>query len=175
MPSLKTRLTLLALLNSLTIVGCQNTGAPPAQTLHEEAVSQPSNHYIPVQRYGRYTLVELAPEAAQQNLLLQVIDINLPSAWSISVGDALNYILLRSGYRLCDSTSENAALFTLPLPAAHLKIGPMELRDALQMLAGPAWSLQTHERLRQICFIPAFESASAGTSTRAFAMPEATR
>ncbi|MHA6788171.1 PFGI-1 class ICE element type IV pilus protein PilL2 [Pseudomonas bijieensis] len=174
MPSFKISLPLLLLL-SLANAGCHSTGALPTQTPPEEAVAQPSDYYLPVQRYGRYTLVELAPEAAQQNLLLQVIDINLPSAWSISVGDALNYVLLQSGYRLCDSTSENAALFTLPLPAAHLKVGPMVLRDALQMLAGPAWSLQTHERLRQICFIPAVESASAETSINISTLSEATR
>lgn len=174
MPSLIKRLPFLALL-SLASTGCQNTGAPPTQTPPEEAVTQPSDYYIPVQRYGRYTLVELAPEAAQEKLLLQVVDINLPPAWSISVGDALNYVLLRTGYRLCDGTSENASLLALPLPAAHLKVGPMVLRDALQMLAGPAWSLQTHERHRQVCFTPAVESASAGASTNFSALSEATR
>lgn len=174
MPSLNNRLLSLVLLNSLILAGCQTTEAPPKAVPSEKVISQVSDHFIPVQRYGRYTLVELAPEAAQQNLLLQVIDIDLPATWSISVGDALHYVLLRSGYRLCDSTPENAALFVLPLPAAHLKVGPMVLRDALQMLAGPAWSLQTNERIRQICFTPLAGSKPAELSVTTTVTSEAT-
>lgn len=174
MPLPNARLIPLILLNSLTLAGCQTIELLPTAPEVEKAAPRPSEHYIPVQRYGRYTLVELAPEAAQQNLLLQVIDIDLPSTWFISVGDALSYVLLRSGYRLCDSTPENAMLFALPLPAAHLKLGPMVLRDALQMLAGPAWSLQTNERLRQICFIPSAGSVPAGISVGTSVIPQAT-
>ncbi|UQI33956.1 PilL N-terminal domain-containing protein [Pseudomonas bijieensis] len=134
----------------------------PTAPVVETATAPPPAPYIPVQRYGRYTLVELAPEAAQQNLLLQVIDIDLPSTWSVSVSDALRYALLRSGYQLCEPTAENASLFALPLPAAHLKLGPMVLRDALQTLAGPAWSLQINEQLRQVCFVPSTNHTATG-------------
>ena len=40
----------------------------------------------------------------------------------------------------------------LPLPAAHLHLGPMTLRDALLTLAGSAWELHADDRARQICF-----------------------
>jgi hypothetical protein len=43
-------------------------------------------------------------------------------------------------------------LYALPLPAAHLHLGPMTLRDALLTLAGPAWELHADDRARQICF-----------------------
>ncbi|MHC8349804.1 PFGI-1 class ICE element type IV pilus protein PilL2 [Pseudomonas sp. RT4P38] len=152
MPSLNACFVPLILLNSMALMGCKSPHMPATVPTSEQSIAQPSKNYIPVQRYGRYTLVELAPEAAQQNLLLQVIDIDLPSAWSISVGDALHYVLLRSGYRLCDTTPELAVLFNLPLPAAHLSLGPIVLRDALQILSGPAWALQSNEQLRQVCF-----------------------
>jgi conjugative transfer region protein (TIGR03748 family) len=71
-----------------------------------------------VARYGRYTLVELVPEPAQRDLLRQVIEVSIPPTFDASVGDALRHVLLRTGYRLCDAT-EAAALYALPLPAAH--------------------------------------------------------
>ena len=43
-------------------------------------------------------------------------------------------------------------LYALPLPAVHLHLGPMTLRDALLTLAGPAWELHADDRARQICF-----------------------
>jgi type IV pili sensor histidine kinase/response regulator len=167
MPSLNSCLIPLMLLNCLPLVGCQSAPSSPALPTTETPLTQPAEHYIPVQRYGRYTLVELAPQAAQQNLLLQVVEIDLPSTWSITVGEALRYVLLRSGYRLCDSTPEKKGLFDLPLPAAHLKLGPMVLRDALQVLAGPAWSLQSNEQLRQVCFTTTDSSSSRNGATHA--------
>lgn len=175
MPAIQMRLLPFMLLSHLTLTACLST----ERTSIEQAVSrvpQPSSdHYIPVQRYGRYTLVELAPHVAQQNLLLQVIDIDLPGNWSISVADALRYVLLRSGYRLCDRTPENAALFALPLPAPHLKLGPVQLRDALQTLAGPAWALQTDDQLRLVCFIPVAGAAKPSPTAQAAVNPEVTQ
>lgn len=162
MPVIPLRLLPPMLLSYLSLTGCLTTEQMSTAPVVETAIAPPSAPYIPVQRYGRYTLVELTPEAAQQNLLLQVIDIDLPSTWSVSVSDALRYALLRSGYQLCEPTAENASLFALPLPAAHLKLGPMVLRDALQTLAGPAWALQTDEQLRQICFVPSINYTATG-------------
>src|SRR3546814_8427606 len=68
-----------------------------------------------------------------------------------SVGDAMRHVLLRSGYRLCDA-AEAATLYALPLPAAHLRLGPLLLRDALLTLAGPAWELSVDAVTRQVCF-----------------------
>ena len=52
-------------------------------------------------------------------------------------------------------------LYALPLPAAHLHLGPMTLRDALLTLAGPAWELHADDRARQICFERPGDSAAA--------------
>jgi len=61
--------------------------------------------------------------------------------------------LKRSGWRLCEETAAVKELDTLPLPAAHLHLGPMTVRDALLTLAGSAWELRTDERARQVCFV----------------------
>jgi type IV pili sensor histidine kinase/response regulator len=96
-------------------------------------------------------LVELAPEVAQRHLLRQLIEVSIPPTLDASVGDALRHVLQRSGYRLCD-TPETKTLYVLPLPAAHLRLGPMTLRDTLQMLAGPAWVMSVDDLTREVCF-----------------------
>lgn len=159
MPSLHRHPLPVILLGAL-LSGCLSLQQPYQKTSAAHPKESTSAQYIPVQRYGRYTLVELDASAAKQDLLLQVIDIDLPGTLSASVEDGLHYVLLRSGYRLCERTAEIAALFDLPLPAAHLRLGPIVLRDALQMLAGPAWTLQTDEQLRQVCFIPVNKRAN---------------
>lgn len=118
---------------------------------------------IPVARYGRYTLVEMVPEPAQRDLLRQVIEISIPRTLDASVGDALRHVLLRTGYRLCDAP-DAASLFTLPLPAAHLRLGPLPLRDALLVLAGSAWELSVDDASRSVCFTRAAASRSASAS-----------
>ncbi|CCG37581.1 response regulator [Xanthomonas citri pv. mangiferaeindicae LMG 941] len=117
-----------------------------------------SPEFVPVVRYGRYTLVELAPAAAQQDLMLQVIDVAVTDTLHASVGDALRYVLLRSGYQLCGG-ADTDAFQSLPLPVAHYRLGPLLLRDALLTLTGPAWDLHVDDGARQVCFTRASTSA----------------
>ncbi|WP_223508270.1 MULTISPECIES: PilL N-terminal domain-containing protein [unclassified Pseudomonas] len=103
-------------------------------------------------RYGRYTLLSTEPTTEQRDLLAQIIDVNIPSSLSPSVQEALQYVLQRSGYSLCPVSASVKVLFTRPLPAAHYRLGPIPLRNALQVLAGPAWQLTTDEVSRSVCF-----------------------
>ena len=136
--------------------GCATTAVPYADPPVEEVEAAPQPpELIPVVRYGRYTLVELAPTAAQRDLLLQVIDVAIPADARATVGDGLRHALRRSGYQLCENAHAVVELYALPLPAAHLHLGPMTLRDALLTLAGTAWDVQVDDRSRQVCFVPA--------------------
>ncbi|EJM00348.1 conjugative transfer region protein, TIGR03748 family [Pseudomonas sp. GM102] len=103
-------------------------------------------------RYGRYTLVSTEPNTEQRDLLAQIIDVSIPSSLSPSVQDALQYVLQRSGYSLCPVSASVKVLFTRSLPAAHYRLGPIPLRGALQVLAGPVWQLTTDEVSRTVCF-----------------------
>ena len=135
----------------------------PATITPEPAAS---SDLTPVVRYGRYTLVELVPEPAQRDLMRQVVEVVIPPSLDTNVGDALRHVLRRSGYRLCD-TADATALYALPLPAAHLHLGPLMLRDALLTLAGPAWDVSVDDGARQVCFrrhatpVPASANPSA--------------
>ena len=145
----------LGLLWSALAGGCATTTTPAAPDPIEDVSATPeasAPEFIPVVRYGRYTLVEMTPTAAQRDLLMQVIDVAMPEDARATVGDGLRHVLKRSGYGLCQTAHAVIELYALPLPAAHLHLGPMTLRDALLTLAGPAWELHAHDRARQICF-----------------------
>lgn len=152
-------LTLMTGLIAATLsAGCATSTVPRVPVEPEVEASPPSvpNDWHPIARYGRYTLVELKPQAAQQNLLLQVVDVSMPSKPDATVGDGLRHVLQRSGYALCDDI-QVATLYEMPLPAAHLQLGPMFLHDALLTLAGPAWEMQVDDRERRVCFEPSLE------------------
>lgn len=92
------------LIAAVLMSGCATTTPPPkAAPIAKPAIAptKPNPEFVPVVRYGRYTLVELAPASAQQDLLLQVVDVSIPDTRSATVGDALHHVLLRSGYQLC--------------------------------------------------------------------------
>lgn len=104
-------------------------------------------------RYGRYTLVNTAPEVEQRDLMSQIIDVNIPSNMHPQVQDAMQYVVDRSGYTLCPASTDHVSiLYTRPLPAAQYKLGPMTLRNTLQVLAGPAWLVKVDEVSRNVCF-----------------------
>jgi len=158
-PAFKPAVSLFALLLSLVLSACHTL--IPAKTPQADEASPPSDAApIQVVRYGRYTMVELTPAHGQRDLMAQVVDVSIPlsqGANDVTVGEALRYVLQRSGYRLCDPSS---AFDVLPLPLAHAHLGPMQLRDALTVLAGSAWKLQVNETTRQVCFISAVDTPS---------------
>ena len=85
--------------------------------------------------------------------MAQIVDINIPANMSPDVREAMLYVMNRSGYSLCSGeTSPVNILYSRPLPAALYKIGPMTLRNALQVLAGPAWLVVVDEVERQVCY-----------------------
>lgn len=108
----------------------------------------------PVVRYGRYTLVSTQPDAGQRDLMAQIIDVTIPTNMHPNVRDAMQYVVDRSGYSLCSADSGHVnILYTRPLPAAQYKLGPMTLRNTLQVLSGPAWQVKVDEVNRQVCFV----------------------
>ena len=108
----------------------------------------------PVVRYGRYTLVSTLPDTGKRELMAQIIDISIPANMHPNVHEAMQYVVDRSGYTLCSADSGHVnILYTRPLPAAQYKLGPMTLRNTLQVLAGPAWQVKVDEVNRQVCYV----------------------
>jgi len=103
---------------------------------------------------GRYSMLSAAPTKAQAKLLETTVTVQLPARIQ-TIGEAVRYLLQRSGYRLAtiESTEpDTLALFALPLPAVHRHLGPMTLHTALETLAGPAFHLVQDPVYRLITF-----------------------
>ncbi|MDY7815205.1 PilL N-terminal domain-containing protein [Burkholderia pseudomallei] len=149
---------------AILLAGCATSASVPAPSTSLPAMIEPSTApagALPVVRYGRYTLIDLTPTDEQRDLMRQVVDVSIPATANATVGDALRYVLQRSGYRLCDDgTAPAPSLYALPLPAAHQHLGPLTLHDALTVLAGPRWTLHVDERTRQVCFAPLTDTPS---------------
>src|SRR3546814_1318656 len=99
------------------ISGCATTTTTSNVSIPEETVLVPETvppEHIPVVRYGRYTLVELAPLPAQSNLLLRVVDAPMPENFNAWVADVLRNVLNRSGNQLCESAPGVIDLYSLP-------------------------------------------------------------
>jgi conjugative transfer region protein (TIGR03748 family) len=130
----------LLLAAAAALGGCATTARTPPALPAEPTSATVGNveTLVPVVRYGRYALVEVGATAPQHDLMQQIVDVTMPGTDGATVGDALRYVLRRSGYRLCSDGAPIQPLLSWPLPAADLHLGPITLRDALQTLAGDA-------------------------------------
>ena len=149
----------------VSVVGCASNQPQPTITYipggskHPEqlspdfyskgAFSEPE----PVIREGRYRIVSTRPSSEQRDLLAQIIQFQTTNPHT-NVKTALNQVAAGSGYSLCTATPGSAidTLYKLPLPKAHQNIGPVTLRNALQVLAGPAYQVEVDEARRGVCF-----------------------
>lgn len=102
-----------------------------------------------VVRYDRYLLVSTSP---QQPPLEQLTALAVPPGFHPTVGEALQYLLRDSGWSLCLADARRAQLYGLPLPLNQYHTGPLRLKAALQLLAGPAWRMTADENRREVCF-----------------------
>ncbi len=118
---------------------------------------------------GRYSQYSATPNAAQIDLLATAITVQFPERIQ-TIGEAIPYLLQRSGYRLAAAKSigpDTAILFALPLPAVHRSMGPMTLKDTLETLAGPAFHLVQDPVHRLITFERCAANWPAAKFTRA--------
>ncbi|MCX8959074.1 pilus assembly protein PilL [Erwinia psidii] len=155
-------ITTLSVLLALT--GCASRVQPlqqraaadptPGTTLNRNVQPASPDEYArmpEVVRYDRYLLVSTDPLAESRDPLSRVIDIRIPSSLQPTVADAMRYALRQSGYSLCATGPANGVLYRQPLPAVHYQPGPMRLRTALQVMAGPAWQLDVDDVQRVVC------------------------
>ncbi|HEJ7642221.1 TPA: pilus assembly protein PilL [Klebsiella oxytoca] len=113
------------------------------------AVAAASPDAPEVVHYDRYLLVSSSP---QQPPLEQLTTLSVPPGFHPTVGEALQYLLRDSGWSLCLADARRAQLYGLPLPLSQYNIGPLRLKTALQLLAGPAWRITSDENHREVCF-----------------------
>lgn len=105
-------------------------------------------------RVGRYSSADAVNSDQQENLLQVVIDTEIPQS-AKTVGEAIEFLLMRSGYTLAAESKQGnhvKQLLSKPLPHAHRKIGPVMLKDALMMLVGKAYWMKVDPVHRLIAF-----------------------
>ncbi len=101
---------------------------------------------------ARYSVMPPAATPAQADLMAVVVNIKFPQQVS-TVGEALEFLLRRSGYRLVDTDSPAMTILQgLPLPAVHRQLGPLTLNNALLTLAGSAYRLSVDSLHRTLSF-----------------------
>ena len=105
-------------------------------------------------RVGRYTNADAVNTKQQENLLEVVIDTEIPSK-AQTVGEAIEFLLMRSGFSMASPSIQGEhvkQLLSKQLPEAHRKIGPVMLKDALMMLVGKAYWMKVDPVHRLIAF-----------------------
>jgi len=105
-------------------------------------------------RVGRYQTQALKPTAEQQDLMIQIIEIDLGPEIT-TIGQAIERVLEGSGYRLLSEKNASpyrVMLFGMPLPEPHRHLGPMRLREALELLSGEAYRLVIDPVYRLVSF-----------------------
>lgn len=103
---------------------------------------------------SRYQTLTLQPTGEQVDLLSNIVEMELPPEIN-TVGQAVSHLLEGSGYRLLSSKLAEpyrVLLFSLPLPEVQRQLGPISLRDALELLSGPAFRLVVEPVYRLVSF-----------------------
>ncbi|MCK0513215.1 hypothetical protein [Aromatoleum buckelii] len=116
---------LLALALLLVVTGASATPPPPDHV-----------------RLARYTDAEPVPAAAVVDPLTVVATVHFPREQVRTVGDAVDYLLLRTGYRVASADPAATTLLALPLPESHRVLGPYPARAILQVLLGNAYDVK---------------------------------
>ena len=104
---------------------------------------------------GRYSHIVNEPSLSQENPLKVIINTRIP-ARILNVQEAVEFLLMRSGYQLADFsvlTFEARTLLGHDLPQIHRQIGPMTLDKALQTLAGDAFELVVDPVNRKVAYV----------------------
>ena len=110
---------------------------------------------------NRYSKTAPVAEPQQIDPLSVVVKMKFPSSIT-TIGQALEYLLEESGYRLSYSKDmRNQKLMNLPLPRVHRKLGPIAPRNALSTLTGKPWQLVQNDLDRTVTF----QLSGAGTSS----------
>lgn len=103
---------------------------------------------------GRYSVLKPLATPEQADILQTVIQVQFPQQVT-TVGEALDYLLLRSGYRLAETRAMDPGmriLLSRPLPEVHRTLGPITIEEALKTLAGHVYRLVVDPLNRLIAF-----------------------
>lgn len=147
---------ILALVVASFLVGCvANEPSPQLPNLTESLnvhIAPPIGEASAVQT-SRYVFERRAPAEELTNILSVPVDVRLPVMSNMTIKESMNFMLNGSGVRLRTPASYGEAqLFNQPLPLIQTDMGNMPLRQALQIMAGPAFVLEEDIVKREVGF-----------------------
>jgi type IV pili sensor histidine kinase/response regulator len=104
---------------------------------------------------GRYTVVAAKATPTQTQPLDVIIHVRLPNNLK-TVGQSFRYLLHRSGYRLVNRNlfpTGVSHLFSKRIPAVHRRLGPISLKEALNVIVTPCFKVTEYLAIREINFV----------------------
>ncbi len=102
------------------------------------------------QRLARYTTTPVTPDPEAANPLAVVATVRFPRERVRTVGEAVDYLLLRTGFRLDSTDSAAHELLSHPLPEAHRELGPYRAQAILELLVGLPYQVITSHVQRTV-------------------------
>ena len=94
-------------------------------------------------RIGQYSTQSTLPDQSVADPLSVFVQLHYPRQGVATIGDAIAYTLLRTGWALApDQPVEVQAFMRLPLPESQRTVGTFRVRDVLQILVGSTWGWQ---------------------------------
>lgn len=105
-------------------------------------------------RIGRYSTTSATATTEQFDLFNVIIQTTLPFKIK-TIGDGVDYLLLRSGYTMADKSSQGEdvkQLLSKSLPYAHRKLRHITLKNALLVLVGNAYWMKIDPVHRLVAF-----------------------
>ncbi|WP_018608222.1 hypothetical protein [Uliginosibacterium gangwonense] len=100
-------------------------------------------------RVGRYTQVT-GSDPADMDPLAVTAQVHFPREVVSTVGDALTYLLQRTGYSLLTADADAEHLLALPLPESQRIVGPRKVEYLVRTLVGDAFGLCINARAREV-------------------------
>lgn len=100
-------------------------------------------------RIARYTTAAIASSSLMRSPLDTLVRVQVPRDIS-TVGGAIKYLLLRTGYELGAVDPDAAHLLALPLPENHRDLGPAYVHDLLSGLVGSPFVVDANPVTRRI-------------------------
>ena len=91
-------------------------------------------------RLARYTTAAPRSDPHELSPLVTVVQVTLPRDIT-QVGEALRYLLMRTGYALGELDAQALELLALPVPQNHRQLGPAPVRDLLEVLVGTPYQI----------------------------------
>lgn len=132
--------------------GAVTQAAPPAPRATAAWPDAPAETLV-----NRYTAMSLQPSAADLDPTKVVVQVSFPRMNTKTVGDAIRYLLVRTGYELASDGQLHAqvvALLGKRLPDSQRTLGPYQVDTMLGILIGPAFVVVTDHVNRSISFQP---------------------